>query len=109
MELSGPAQFEITVQLLKCPRNVRCEVTLYCEPTLGDTHLRESELHCAELPHVLVLSFLEPMGGPLRHMHRTASDLYKQLDGCKVGDEVEVEVLRHTSKEQVKILLEASS
>ena len=40
---------------------------------------------------------------------RTASDLYKQLDLCKVGDEAVMEVLRDTSKEQLRILLEASS
>lgn len=40
---------------------------------------------------------------------RTASDLYKQLDKCKVGDDVDMEVLRDTSKETIKIHLEASS
>jgi len=40
---------------------------------------------------------------------KTASDLYKQLDKCKVGDDVDMEVLRDTSKETITIHLEASS
>lgn len=48
-----------------------------------------------------------PMSGTLGR--RTASDLYKQLDLCKVGDDAVMEVLRDTSKEQLHILLEASS
>ncbi|KAK9914941.1 hypothetical protein WJX75_002591 [Coccomyxa subellipsoidea] len=40
---------------------------------------------------------------------RNASDLYKALDKCGIGDEVDLEVLRDNSKVHIKITLGASS
>ena len=37
-----------------------------------------------------------------------AGDLYRALDKCKIGDEVDVEVLRENAKEHVTIILEGS-
>lgn len=39
---------------------------------------------------------------------RNASDLYKLLDRCKIGDSVEIEVLRGNSKEKVSVTLGSS-
>ena len=41
-------------------------------------------------------------------MYRSASDLYRLLDKCEVGDVVDVEVLRDDAKENVRIMLEAN-
>ena len=38
-----------------------------------------------------------------------AGDLYRALDKCKIGDKVDVEVLRENAKEHVTITLEGSS
>ncbi|DBB12853.1 TPA: Protease Do-like 1, chloroplastic [Trebouxia sp. C0006] len=40
---------------------------------------------------------------------RTASDLYKLLDKCSIGDVIDMEVLRENNKEHVAITLESSS
>ncbi len=40
---------------------------------------------------------------------RNASDLYKALDKCGIGDEVDLEVLRDNDKMHIKITLGASS
>lgn len=40
---------------------------------------------------------------------RNASDLYKALDKCRIGDEVDLEVLRDNDKKHIKITLGASS
>lgn len=40
---------------------------------------------------------------------RTASDLYKLLDKCSIGDKIDMEVLRENNKEQIAITLESSS
>ena len=39
---------------------------------------------------------------------RNSSDLYKALDKCQIGDIVDMEVLRESTKEHVKITLESS-
>lgn len=39
---------------------------------------------------------------------RGAGDLYRALDKCKIGDQVDVEVLRNDTKEHVTITLEGS-
>ena len=40
---------------------------------------------------------------------RVASDLYRVLDKCEVGDVVDVEVLRENAKEHLSVTLEAST
>lgn len=40
---------------------------------------------------------------------KSASDLYRSLDKCRVGDTVALQVLRGSAKEDVKLTLEASS
>ena len=40
---------------------------------------------------------------------RVASDLYRVLDKCEVGDIVDVEVLRENAKEHLSVTLEAST
>lgn len=40
---------------------------------------------------------------------RSASDLYRVLDKCKVGDQVFIEVLRDSAKENVTVTLEANT
>ena len=40
---------------------------------------------------------------------RVASDLYRVLDKCEVGDVIDVEVLRENAKEHLSVTLEAST
>lgn len=42
-------------------------------------------------------------------VHRSASDLYRVLDKCKVGEQVAIEVLRDSTKENVTVTLEANT
>lgn len=47
---------------------------------------------------------------PLPHLPpRSASDLYRVLDKCKVGEQVAIEVLRDSAKENVTVTLEANT
>lgn len=40
---------------------------------------------------------------------RTGTDLYRELDRCSIGDEVDLEVLRGSEKAHLKVTLGSSS
>ena len=40
---------------------------------------------------------------------RTGTDLYRELDRCSIGDEVDLEVLRGSEKTHLKVTLGSSS
>ncbi len=82
-------------------------VTIHtCQQTTTSCVFFASVLACAA-PSVLARSAVVGLAG--RVHCRVASDLYRVLDKCEVGDVVDVEVLRENAKEHLSVTLEASS